>query len=132
MGHNTHFHHAFFPVLVIPKPKRKLQLLLTSVCLCNHSTPCDSRSRRRYGEITYNEPGSSRLSSYRHGICLSILIKIRWGIRNTFAFLDCSLSLLPSGKKKKNPRNFSQFRSARGKGSGLTEDQWYLGPLHTR
>ena len=25
-----------------------------------------------------------------------------------------------------------QFRGVRGTGSGLTEDQWYLAPLHTR
>ena len=32
-------HHALLPVLVIPRPKRKQQLLLTSVYLCNHSLP---------------------------------------------------------------------------------------------
>ena len=32
-----HSHHAL-PMLVILKQKGKLQFLLTSVCLCNHST----------------------------------------------------------------------------------------------
>ena len=35
----------------------------------------------------------------KHGICLSILLKIQWGIRNTFAFLDCSPLFLPGRKK---------------------------------
>ena len=43
---------------------------------------------------------SSRLSSYRHGICLSIQLKLRCGTHNTFPFLDCSLPFLPGGKKK--------------------------------
>ena len=61
--------------------------------------PYDSTLRRRYGEITYHECGSSRLSSYRHGICLSILLRIWWGILNTLAFHDCSLPFLPGGGK---------------------------------
>ena len=56
------------------------------------------------------------------------------GIRYTFAFLDCCLSFLPGGKKTKQKKRlgFGQFRGAHGKGSGVTEDQSYLGPLHTR
>ena len=128
-----HSHHALLPVLLIPTPKIKIKLLLTSVtfAIIHHSTPYDSRPRRRQGEITYNEPGSSRLSSYRHGVCLSILLKIRWGIlRYTFAFLDCSL---PSFQvEKKITWDFGQFCGVHGTGLGFTEDQWYLGPLHTR
>ena len=73
-----------------------------------------------YGEISYNEPGGSQLSSYRHEICLSILLKILWGIHNTFAFLVSSLPFLPG--EGKNPWYFGQFRGAHGMGSGLTED----------
>ena len=51
------------------------------------------------------------LSSYRHGICLSILLKIRWGVRNTFAFLDCSLPFHPGGGKKNNNKNSMGFWS---------------------
>ena len=35
-------------------------------------------------------------------------------------------------EKKKIPWDFGQFRGALGMGSGLMEDLWYLGHLHTR
>ena len=82
------------------------------------------------GKVKLHTMNLVAVSSYRHGICLSFLLKIWWGIHNTF--LDCSL---PSGGGKKVlkiPWNFGQFRSAHGTGSGLTEDQWYFGPLLTR
>ena len=52
-------------------------------------------------------------------------------------FITLSLSMtapFPSlliGKKKKN-EDFGPFYGAGGTGLGHTEDQWYLGPLHTR
>ena len=62
------------------------------------STPYDSGQGE--GKVnTYNEPGSSRLSSYRHRICLSILLRIWWDFRNAITFLDCSLPFHPGGKK---------------------------------
>ena len=65
------------------------------------------------------------------GICLSTLLKIRWGVRNTFTLLDCSIPFLSRGGGGEIPCDFGQFYGARGTGSGLT-DQWYFGPLHTR
>ena len=133
MGRHTHSHHALLPVLVIQRPQSKLQLLLTSVCLCNHSTPYDSRWRR-LGEITYNEPGSSMLSTYRYGICLSILLRIRWVSVTLSLSLTAPFTFFQMGGIFFIiiiPWDFGQFHDACGSGSGITEDQWYLGPLLT-
>ena len=94
------------------------------MCLYN------SRSWRRHSEIAQHEPDSSQLSFYKHGISLGILLKIWWSIRNTFAFLDCTLLFLQVGKKI--PWFFGQFHGSRGLGSGLSENQCYLGPMHNR
>ena len=70
---------------------------------------------------------SSRLSSYRHGIWLSIQLKLRCDPHNTFPFLDCSLPFLPGGEKK-NYWVFGQFCGAPGTGSGTHGRSVALGP----
>ena len=63
-------------------------------------------------------------ASNSKNIKLSIFLK--HGGSSVTLSLSLTVRFLPGGEK--NPWDFGQFRGACGTGSGLTEEQWFLGP----
>ena len=114
-----HSHHALLPVLVVPKPKRKLQLLLTSCVVAIIQPPMTQGQ----GKLKLHTMNLVAAGSPLTDMGFIRVFCSKYGEVSVTLSLSLTVPFLPGGQVGgKNPWVFGQFRGAYGTGSGLMED----------